>query len=567
MAAAAVESPLPVTIGAGCNENAAPATHPRTADIIRQVEFYFSDDNLSQDAHLLGLFKEGNGSVSFNEICGFKKMRQFKPRSAVREALRLSTLVEVSDDGKRLKRKYALDRNKITVIPKINEDRKKVVIPEDKPWLTKAMLKPTGFESYVTDGPIKPEEYEEDRKEYDLDNVFTSRVETAITRFCAKRKMHENTRNIFSKFMVFGGMDCNQRQFIGGLDEKAMEDYTKKEMAEMTAYYGVSERVLDGLYEDGADGVVTWNVDFEAVAKAFLSSEFLNSFDWYDEDQVKAATNVLRNFYNYLLLHEVCPEYKDQLMAARKVCDYVEEELPKLKEVDRHLPGGFNCACSTLFEGNYANLHASGGDWVMEGDDMGWSKKDADLVFKVAIFAHGNESLRLEVEKGVAKGTSFKVKSSEELGLEIVGMDLADGQAMEIYTSPELVNTIVRPMGKLYCKRWEVPHAAPMDLPKYVREQQKAQEFEFLVDEETLKYCVPGMKMECCVKELDLGIKWIDYVETTYPSFYTWLPNERIREWKEPGPPKAWMLRQMGVEPGEGEDAELEWKEAGYAEL
>lgn len=149
--------------------------------------------------------------MSLNEICGFKKMRQFKPKTAVREALRHSRLVEVSQDGKRLRRKYPLDPKKITVIPKINRDRKKLVVPEDKPWLTKGMLKPTGFESNVTDGPIKPEEYEADKKDYDPEYSFTSRIETAVTRFCARRKMHQNTQKIFAKFMIFGGMEGGQR--------------------------------------------------------------------------------------------------------------------------------------------------------------------------------------------------------------------------------------------------------------------------------------------------------------------------------------------------------------------
>lgn len=97
-----------------------------------------------------------------------------------------------------------------------------------------------------------------------------------------------------------------------------MEDYTKKEIAELTSYYGVSEQVMDGLNNEYSEKEATWIVDFEGVAKAFFSSEFLNYFDWYDEDQVKTATNVLRNFYNYLLLHDVCPEYKKDLLAARK---------------------------------------------------------------------------------------------------------------------------------------------------------------------------------------------------------------------------------------------------------
>lgn len=148
---------------------------------------------------------------------------------------------------------------------------------------------------------------------------------------------------------------------------------------------------------------------------------------------------------------------------------------------------------------------------------------------------------------------ALNIISTEDLGIEITAIELADGEAMNIYSAPQFQSTIIpiRAMGKLHCKRWSVPHAAPVDIPKHLKDQQHQQEtetFTFLVEDVILKSCVPGMKLECCVKELDLGVQWIDYVETVYPSFYTWLPNESIREWKEPGPPKAWMVRKMREE-------------------
>lgn len=60
MATPDVNAMQALTVADASNENAAPTSHPRAAEIIRQVEFYFGDDNLPHDAHLLGLFKEGN---------------------------------------------------------------------------------------------------------------------------------------------------------------------------------------------------------------------------------------------------------------------------------------------------------------------------------------------------------------------------------------------------------------------------------------------------------------------------------------------------------------------------
>ena len=186
--ATAMAIPQPITNGVVDQNTATPPTistwsstpspsvesHPQAAEIIRQIDFYFSDDNLRQDAHLLGLFKEGKGTVSLNEILSFSKMRQFKPPLAVKEAVKQSTVVEVI--GKRLKRRYPLTKP-LLVTPRTNLNCLKKVVPEDKPWLTKAMLEPTGFEEYATDGPVKPQEYEDERRGYDPGNAFTLRIE------------------------------------------------------------------------------------------------------------------------------------------------------------------------------------------------------------------------------------------------------------------------------------------------------------------------------------------------------------------------------------------------------
>jgi hypothetical protein len=532
-----------------------PTLHPEATEILRQIDHYFSDDNLRQDAHLLALFKEGDGVVSLNEVLGFPRMRKFKPRSAVKEVVKQSTVVEVVENGKKLRRRQPLQKS-ITVVPKLSDDRKKYAVPEDKPWLTKGMMKPTGFEEFATSGPIDPKAYDEDRMEYDPDNAFPERIETAIRKFSARRKMHQETRLIFNKYMTYGGMDCGPGQFTGGVDSRTKEELTKKEIAELTSVYNVSERVLDGFVDEDEGEKPTYVVDFEATAKGFLSSQFQSICNWYDPKQVMTATNVLRNFFNYLLLHDVCPEYNSQLHAARKVCDLAEEELLKLSVVDARLPGGFNKACSALTDGNYAGLHAATGDWAKEGDDIGWTKDDAKLIFMTGIFAYGTEEQLKKVESikdsGQELTKAIKVVNEEEsMGLEVVSVEPANGRALQLYEDVRFTNTIVKKMGKLRCKRWGVPHGKLQDLPDWVIQMRKEEDgFEFLLEDETLKYCYPGMKMEACVKELNLGIKFIDYFEATYVSFFTWLWNERIREHKEPGLPTAWMQRanaQKGV--------------------
>jgi lupus La protein len=65
-----------------------------------KVEFYFSTQNLATDEHMFkSLEGPKNTPVSIHHVCTFKRMRRFKPYSAVVAALRESKDLEVVDDG------------------------------------------------------------------------------------------------------------------------------------------------------------------------------------------------------------------------------------------------------------------------------------------------------------------------------------------------------------------------------------------------------------------------------------------------------------------------------------
>ncbi|KAI9816228.1 MAG: hypothetical protein M1827_001829 [Pycnora praestabilis] len=79
------------------------------AEIRKQVEFYFSDSNLPLDRFLHE--KVGgshNNPVSIKVIHSFKRMRHFQPYSAVIEALKDSTFLDVTED-EAIRRKVPID--------------------------------------------------------------------------------------------------------------------------------------------------------------------------------------------------------------------------------------------------------------------------------------------------------------------------------------------------------------------------------------------------------------------------------------------------------------------------
>lgn len=519
--------------------------HPETAAIVRQVEFYFSDENLVTDQHLLSRTgPTGTGWVSINEILGFKKMRQFKPRSKVKASLATSSMLEMRQN-KVIRRKTPL-KVAPQVEPRMNPKRQRDQALVEKPWLTKGILAPTGFEEYATDGPITPQQYEEERVLFDVEDAITTRLEYAVTRFSSRKKMHQASLAVFSKFLLLGGFESLTHMFAGGLDKKELEGYDKEEILQMKAKFGVSDVVVDGLDEHSLDAG-SWLVDFAGMAKAFLSSEFFQHFDWYDEKVLFEATNVLCKFYEYLLHHDVCPEYEEDIYRAIDVCLLANEEVPELARLDSGFPGQFNMAASTLHSGFYAQVRPFDGaaDWVLAGDQIGLSDKDAWLVLSAGIMAHATNEQMNEVFRARKNGEKLTVITEEDIGLEIVRVEQGSEQAAQIYEDDRIKGTFIKRTGKLHCKSWAHPGSAPRDLPPVVTDK-KTKTYEFWVEDDILQHCKKGMKLEANVGRLENGIMWLDLVGNVYPSFFKWTLNERLRDWKEPGPPKAWMKRAGG---------------------
>ncbi|XP_022105865.1 la-related protein 6-like [Acanthaster planci] len=78
--------------------------------IIKQVEFYFSDANITKDAFLLKHVRRNKeGFVSLKLITSFKKVKSLsKDWRTVRYSLKSSTTLEVNEEGTKVKRKAPL---------------------------------------------------------------------------------------------------------------------------------------------------------------------------------------------------------------------------------------------------------------------------------------------------------------------------------------------------------------------------------------------------------------------------------------------------------------------------
>ncbi|KAJ4985830.1 argonaute siRNA chaperone complex subunit Arb1 [Stagonosporopsis vannaccii] len=548
---------------AGAQVDAARDDHPEGAAIRRQVEFYFSDENLPTDLHLLQQCGgRENIPVSISRICGLKKMRAYKPKSLVVTALRKSAFLDVSPDGKTVRRKVPLqgrtllDENfckeddeisydvrsrKPALYPVTLHPQQKKVYPKGT---SKNMQKPTGFEDAYIEPPIKPEEAEEEDRMYDEDKPFVERIEIAIQRFKQKRRMHEIYAKVFNKFMRYGGVESGPRMHQG-ISKTEMRDMDAEEIARALAVHQIPWNRSDK---------EQWIVDFYGVGAAFLSSWYPTHYG-YAPGGIKSACQVLRSFYNYLRYHGVCPEYDEQLQRALKLCDTAECELTKVHAAGLALPGAFNTSASTLFGGSYAGLFTGDKAWAQDAQDngvnineMGLREEEARIKFSTGIAALGTDE-----QQDLIGVTNLEMLRRESTGLEVTAIAMPEETTREIYAAQtEIVRNKLgqlEPLGKLKCKAWYADDCDEWDLPKgkYLdgkpHKVEQGKEFEFWVEECVLSECFLGMKMDATVITLEGGFTILDETKQTYCSFYTWVPNEL---WMENKPKELrWLAKGL----------------------
>ncbi|KAF4610359.1 hypothetical protein G7Y89_g15761 [Cudoniella acicularis] len=368
-------------------------------------------------------------------------------------------------------------------------------------------------------------------------NAVFSRIQTCIQRYRARRKLDAVRSNIFTKYLILGGIEATGKQFTGGaLDEETLEQATAEEIAALQATDYIRSGNTNSKYYDPAkpDG---WVVDFEGVAKGFLVPHQLGP---ETETEIKQCTAVIRNFLNYILQHAVCPEYTLEVMAARRVCDLAEKELWALQLLTPKLPGDFNVAASTICGGHYQGLSLTAEPWQKDDPEIeqflsinGMDEAQAKSIFRTGIAFAGTDELFTEAMKG-----EFYIIASNRKYFEIVDIERPSVKLIREYSRAkghhgELGN--IKPLGAIRIKSWEGPgldeeDASDDENPK----TEEARIESFWLEDDILQLLFVGLKLELLVHELNIGIKFFDTVLGTYCSFFTYLENEKMLSWKEP---------------------------------
>ncbi|KAK5628434.1 hypothetical protein RRF57_004149 [Xylaria bambusicola] len=398
--------------------------------------------------------------------------------------------------------------------PKATKKKKSKKIPKSRKNIT-------GFEEYYADAPMTPLQAAEKKKLYD------PRIEECIQRFRARRRLDSQRVVMFNKYLFLGGIDTSPRQFTGmALDREAMAEADNEQIRTMTAVDFVGGRG-NRFYDPSRSE--DWEVDFEAVVKGYLSRTIP---DWcmYDRIIIQTAADVVKNFLNYVLMHDVCPEYTANIVAARHVCDIAPIELRYIHELTFELPGLFNCAARSLFcEGQINHLNRE-------------ENSEAFIQFKLTTLVWSlSDNAKLVKQKilDTADPTTIKVIATTNKTyqiLEIARPLQKDKKMVEKKLAGTEANSKVKAAGIISVAPAIIAHGwGNMPRPEEV-DFNNAEAEEFFLEDELLAKFEIGMKIAMTVCELNIGLRFIKEVHDLRVSFDTFLPQYLMANWKEPVP-------------------------------
>lgn len=232
------------------------------------------------------------------------------------------------------------------------------------------------------------------------------------------------------------------------------------------------------------------------------------------------AVDVVQNFLNYVLQHDVCPEYQDNVNAARLVCERARVELPLITQAARALPGNFNRAAKQFLV-----------------DGAGGSAAEITLKVGIALAAMqaGDSSL---VDRLRDDGPVDIIRKSVE-SYRVDGLQHPSEEDLRRISKLQTMNNMtgastLQPVGRLVLKSCTIEDGWATTPTEAEFDESTARVDFFIVEEDVLKVLVPGMKLKLDVVELSIGLKIITKVHNVWPSYYTFLPQELMWYYKTP---------------------------------
>lgn len=245
---------------------------------------------------------------------------------------------------------------------------------------------------------------------------------------------------------------------------------------------------------------------------------------------IKLAADVVENFLNYVLHHDVCPEYADDVKKAKAICRESLDQISRCFQVTWEGPGDFNIACSALLDHGKRRVF----DPDSTSDEYSMPVEHAQRVFYASVAVHSFLFQRM----GGKPLKNLEAVDEVKQAFEVVDIREPDEQQAQTYLGVRDIKGEtgkVKPCGKLTLRAIDLDDGWDKGSFSGPAPGIGDQE-EFVLDCAVLQHMTVGMKLKLAVCIVDTGFKFIKAFTDVRPRYYTFLPQELMMNYKEPVP-------------------------------
>ena len=285
---------------------------------------------------------------------------------------------------------------------------------------------------------------------------------------------------------------------------------------------------------------------------------------------MRVGIDVVDNFLRYLQLHDVCPEYDEDVKASRAICELAKIELPNCLNALPRMPGQFNLACVELFCKESAHrVFDDGLDPLLNTTATTNKDWNAAHIFRTTVELQNKVIGSKAAQMAKEDISSIRIVRTREVELEITRLVRSPRGVRERYAAmvkslAEEAEEAKQPDGDQEPKTsgedrgqeaardidGSAPKMAGVVITKHysieegIANQPRPDEDElaargpeaFFLDTDVMKLLRVGMKLRVVMHELNCDINFVSVVKELLPSFHTFLPQELMVDWKEPKP-------------------------------
>ncbi len=267
-----------------------------------------------------------------------------------------------------------------------------------------------------------------------------------------------------------------------------------------------------------------WTVDFAGIAAGFLSISIL-PLTCLVPEPTQRAIGVVENFLRYVLQHDVCPEYAENVKKALGVCGRARDEWPRLCRFRNLLPGKFNLAAAQTF-----GVHEEG-DWALQNLEPS-ETLSPKLVFYASLVAAGQP-----VPKTATGQSDLRLSRQFTCSLALQRVELPTPAVTSYFRRLALGSEAHRmlglqPLGRAVFRPTVIEDGWVRQVPEAPLPADH--DVVFFFEQDLLAEMTVGTLVTARVGELSSGFRFVKTLETVQPSFYTFLPQHLIKDYKPP---------------------------------